>query len=83
VHTALLEQHSREAEPYQSGLATERGVLCSSEIERGGDGVAAALGEIGRWDRGYTAVRDCSFTVHNQFEGRRRQCEFLVLLKLT
>jgi hypothetical protein len=61
----------------------ERGVLCSPETGKGENGVAAALGEIGRWDWGYRAVRDCSFTVHNQFEERRRrQCKFLVLLKL-
>jgi hypothetical protein len=50
VHTALLEQHSREAEPYQSGLATERGFLCSPETEKGRIGVAAALVEIGVGD---------------------------------
>jgi hypothetical protein len=37
--------------------------------------------KLGGWDWGYTEVRDCSFTVHNQF-GRRgqRQCEFWTLI---
>ena len=43
----------------------------------GENGVATALGEIGGGDWGYTAVRNCSFTVHTQFERRgRRLCEF-------
>jgi hypothetical protein len=36
VPTDLLEQHSRGAELYQSGPATERGVLCSPVTEKGG-----------------------------------------------
>jgi hypothetical protein len=49
--------------------------------EDGENGVAASLGEIGWRDWGYTAIRDCSFTVLNQF-GRRgqRQCEFWTLI---
>ena len=47
------------------------------ETKKGENGVAAALGEIGRWDRGYTVVRDCAFTVRNQFGRKwRGQCEF-------
>jgi hypothetical protein len=83
VHTELLEQHSRGAEPYQSGPATERGDLCSPVTGKGENGVAMALGEIGRRNWGYTAVRNYSFTVHTQFQERwRRQCEFWVFLKL-
>jgi hypothetical protein len=85
VPTELLEQHSRGAEPYQSDPATERGVLGSPVTEkrekwcRGGSGWNWG----GGWDWGYTAVRNCSFTVHNQFGRRwRRQCESWVLLKL-
>jgi hypothetical protein len=36
----------------------------------GENGVAAALGEIGGGDWGYTAVRNCSFIMHTQFERR-------------
>jgi hypothetical protein len=55
----------------------ERRALRSPETEKGEIGVAAALGKIGRWDRGYTAVRGCAFTVHNRFGRRwRGQCEF-------
>jgi hypothetical protein len=50
---------------------------------KGGNGVTVALGEIGRWDRGYRAIRGCAFTVRNRFGRRwRRQCEFWVLLAL-
>jgi hypothetical protein len=60
----------------------EHGVSCLSETEKGENGVAAALGEIGRWVRGYTAIRGCTFTVRNQFGGKwRGQCEFWVLRK--
>jgi hypothetical protein len=42
-----------------------------------GNGVATALGEIGRWDRGYRVIRGCAFTVRNRFGSKvRRQCEF-------
>ena len=62
---------------YQSKPATERRALGSPETEKGENGVAVALGEIGRWDRGYRTVRDCAFTVLNQFGRRwRGQCEF-------
>jgi hypothetical protein len=39
----------------------------------GENGVATALGEIGGGDWGYMAVRNCSFTMHTQFEWRGRR----------
>jgi hypothetical protein len=42
----------------------ERGDLCSLVTEKGENGVTTALGGIGRWDWGYTVVRNYSFTVH-------------------
>jgi hypothetical protein len=33
-------------------MATERGISCLPETEKGKNGVAAALSEIGRWDWG-------------------------------
>jgi hypothetical protein len=50
---------------YQSKPAMERRALRSPETEKGENGVAVALDEIGRWDRGYRAVRGCAFTVRN------------------
>jgi hypothetical protein len=62
---------------YQSKLATERRALGLPETEKGENSVAAALGEIGRWDRGYRTIRGCAFTVRNRFGRRwRGQCEF-------
>jgi hypothetical protein len=62
---------------YQSKPATERRALGSPETEKGENGVAAALGKIGRWDRGYRAIRGYAFTVRNRFGRRwRGQCEF-------
>jgi hypothetical protein len=71
-YAELLKRHSRSAEPYPSGPATERGDLCSPVTEKGENGAATALGGIGRWDWGYTVVRNYSFTVLTQF-GKRWQ----------
>jgi hypothetical protein len=58
--------------------------LCSLVIEKGENGIATALGGIGRWNWGYTAVRNYSFTVPTQFGKRwKRQCEFWASIKLT
>jgi hypothetical protein len=51
--------------PGWSGHGARSFVL--AETEKGENGVAAALGEIGRWDRGYRTVRGCAFTVRKQF----------------
>ena len=64
-------------ESYQSGLATYELFSVALLIDLGENGVVACSGEIegGAW--GYTAARDSSFTVHNQFDRRgQRQREF-------
>jgi hypothetical protein len=61
----------------------EHGDLCSPVTEKGENGTTTALGEIGRWDWGYMAVRNYSFTVHTQFGKRwQGQCEFWASIKL-
>ena len=70
-------------ESYQSGLATDKLFSAARLTDLGENGVVACSGEIegGAW--GYTAVRDSSFTVHNQFERRgQRQREFLLWIDL-
>ena len=64
-------------ESYQSGLASDALFSAARLTDLGENGVVACSGEIegGAW--GYTAARDSSFTVHNQFERRgQRQREF-------
>jgi hypothetical protein len=58
--------------------------VCLLVTGKGENGAAMALGGIGRWDWGYTVVRNYSFTMHNQFWERwQRQCEFWTSIKLT
>jgi len=62
----------RDAELYQSGLATDELFMAARRTELGENGAAAFTSGIegGAW--GYTAIRGSSFTAHNQF-GRRGQ----------
>jgi hypothetical protein len=73
-----VQSHTRVVRPWSAEN------LCSLVTEKGENGAATALGGIGRWDWGYTAVKNYSFTVHTQFGKRwQRQCEFWASIKLT
>jgi hypothetical protein len=82
-HAELLKQCLNWTESYQSGLATDELFSAARQSDLGENGVAVCSGEIegGAW--GYTAARDSSFTVYNQFERRGRGSVNLASIQLT
>jgi hypothetical protein len=82
-HAELLKQCLNVTESYQSGMATNELFSAARLTDLGENGIVACSGEIegGAW--GYTAARDSSFTVHNQFERRGRGSTNLASSQLT